>query len=175
MQKLSQLHWLRYLLLILFMSLLTACGFHLRTQARLPAALNPLYIQSVDPYGQLTLELKQILRTQDITLVDKRKDAKYTLEIQKATTSTTTLSQSASTSTTQYTLYYYVTYAITNQDGTAVYGPKTITSQRNYTVNQSQVLSSDAQIQSLTEEMEHDSISLMFDQLSSQDALSKIQ
>lgn len=174
MHKLYQLRAVHYLLLLLSLSLLTACGFHLRTQAKIPTALNPLYVQSIDPYGQLTLELKQILRTQGITLVDSRRDAKYTLEIQKIDTITTTLSQSASTSTTQYTLYYNVTYAISRQDGTIVYGPKTIRSQRNYTVNQSQVLSSDAQVQSLTQEMEHDTISLMFDQLSSQDALSKV-
>jgi LPS-assembly lipoprotein len=164
-----------YLLLLMSISLVTACGFHLRTQALFPTALNPLYVQSGQPYSALTLELKQILQSQDIKLVDRRKDAKYTLEIRDQSTSTATLSQSASSSTTQYILYYHVAYAITRQDGTVVFGPKTITSQRNYTVNQAQVLSSDSQVASLTAEMQHDTISLMFDQLSSQDALSKIQ
>lgn len=164
-----------YLILLMSLSLITACGFHLRTQVLLPTALNPLYIQSNEPYNPLTLELKQILQSQNIVLADRRKDAKYTLEIQDQSTSTATLSQSASSSTTQYILYYHVTYAITSQDGKAVFGPKTITSQRNYTVNQAQVLSSDSQVASLTAEMQHDTISLMFDQLSSQDALSKVK
>ena len=157
------------------MSLLSACGFHLRTQALFPTSLNPLYIQSDQPYSALTLELKQILQSQGIKLAESRKEAKYTLEIRDQSTSTATLSQSASSSTTQYILYYHVTYAITRQDGTVAFGPKTITSQRNYTVNQAQVLSSDAQVASLTSEMQHNTISLMFDQLSSQEALSKIQ
>ena len=108
-------------------------------------------------------------------LVDSRKDAKYTLEIRGETTSTDTLSQSASSSTTQYVLYYTVTYAITRQDGTVVFGPKTVSNQRNYTVNQAQVLSSNSQVTALTEEMQHDAISLMFDQLSSKQALTQIQ
>lgn len=164
-----------YLVLLIGVSLITACGFHLRTQALFPPALNPLYVQSNQPYSPLTLELKQILQSQNIVLVESRKDAKYTLEIRDQSTTTATLSQSASSSTTQYILYYHVTYAITRQDGTVVFGPRTITSQRNYTVNQAQVLSSDSQVASLTAEMQHDTISLMFDQLSSQDAVSKIQ
>lgn len=167
--------YFRYALLLVSISLITACGFHLRTQALFPTALNPLYIQSGQPYSPLTLELKQILQSQGIKLVERRQDAKYTLEIRDQSTSTATLSQSASSSTTRYILYYHVTYAITLQNGTVVFGPKTITSQRNYTVNQAQVLSSDAQVASLTSEMQHDTISLMFDQLSSQEALSKIQ
>lgn len=164
-----------YLFLLTTLSLVTACGFHLRTHATFPTGLNPLYIQSGDPYGALTLELKQILRSQDIKLVDSRKQAKYTLEIRNEYTTTATLSQSASTSTTQYILYYNVIYAVTRQDGTVAFGPRTITSQRNYTVNQAQVLSTDSQVASLTEEMQHDTISLMFDQLSSQQALGQIQ
>lgn len=165
----------RYLCILMMLSLVTACGFHLRTQAIFPTALNPLYVQSSDPYGALTLELKQILRSQGIQLVEHRKEAKYTLEIRNQSTSTSTLSQSASSSTTQYILYYNLTYAITKQDGTVAFGPKTITSQRNYTVNQAQVLSSNTQVDALTTEMQHDTISLMFDQLSSQQALSQIQ
>ncbi len=163
------------LLLATMISLISGCGFHLREHATFPKALNPLYIDSVVPYSELTLELKQILKSQGIVLVDSRKDAKYTLEIRGETTSTDTLSQSASSSTTQYVLYYTVTYAITRQDGTVVFGPKTVSNQRNYTVNQAQVLSSNSQVTALTEEMQHDAISLMFDQLSSKQALTQIQ
>lgn len=168
-------HIYRVFLLCLLTMFLSACGFHLRSTATLPTAFNPLYVQSSDPYGAFTLELRQILKTQHITLVDRRADAKYTLEIRGENTSTSVLSESASSNTKQYILYYTVTYAVSRADGTVVFGPKIITSQRNYTVNENQVLSTDTEQQALISEMQHDTIALLFAQLGSADALSKIQ
>src|SRR6266446_4020830 len=60
---------------------LASCGFHLRGQPPLAPSLKYLYIQTKDPYGQLTKYLKQYLKMSGVAVVDSSSEASTTLEI----------------------------------------------------------------------------------------------
>ncbi|MAZ38939.1 MAG: hypothetical protein CMF49_02380 [Legionellales bacterium] len=167
--------WQNICIIILFSILLTACGFHLRTQEPLPPELHTLYIDSANPYGNLTLELKQILKSLDTQLVDSAQDAPITLRIFGEQYVSDVLSESASSSTEQYTLHYQVQYELLSKTGKVLFGPKIIHNQRNYTVNENQVLSTDSEQESLQTEMQHDAVFTLLRQLSAPETQKKLQ
>src|SRR5438552_2084186 len=74
-------------LIILVSFLLTSCGFHLRGQFPLSPILNNLYIQTQDPYGQLTRNLREYLKVSGVRLVNSRDEATSVLTILSETTS----------------------------------------------------------------------------------------
>jgi len=150
--------------------LLTACGFHLRQQEPLPPALQTLYVNSSSPYDELTIELKQILKSIDVRVVDTPEEAPVTLKLFGIHYVSEVLSESASSNTKQYTLHFSVQYELTDSEGNVLYGPHTISSQRNYTVNEDQVLSTDTQQDTLKSEMQHDAVFTILRQISSPDA-----
>lgn len=153
---------------------LTACGFHLRSQPPLPPELKTLYVQSDDPYGQLTLQLEQILQSMGVTIVDTSKEAPVTLKIFNEQYTTSILSESASSSTKQYTLYLIAQYEVLNNKGKILFGPKTVKEQSNYTVNENQVSSYNTQEDSLKEELQRDAVFSILMQLGSTDAVNAI-
>lgn len=153
---------------------IASCNFHLRGSTPLPPQLKTLFIQSDDPYGQLTLELKQILRSADVTLVNTAEQAPYTLKIFEENYNSTVLSESASSETKQYVLHYSLKYQLATKSGTVIYGPSQLNEERNYTVNENQVLSIDTQQATLKQEMQNDMVFRMLTQLSSAQARSAL-
>lgn len=146
---------------------LSACGFHLRGADHLPAALNTLYIDSQSPYDNFTLTLTQLLKSMDIQLVTTSDKAPVTLRIFDKNFSTSVLSESASSSTKQYILHLAISYQLQNAQGQILYGPKTLHNQRDFTVNENQVLSTDQHQQMLSIEMERDAVFMLLMQLGS--------
>ena len=60
---------------------LTACGWHLRGATNIPKELSQLYITAIDSQGALITELRQLLKTNHISLVDNSDIANYSLKI----------------------------------------------------------------------------------------------
>ncbi|MET0356291.1 MAG: LPS assembly lipoprotein LptE [Cellvibrio sp.] len=64
---------------------LSACGWHIRGAIDLPKDLSQLYISAVDSKGALMTELRQLLRTNRVSIVDDESQANYSLNIIKET------------------------------------------------------------------------------------------
>jgi outer membrane lipopolysaccharide assembly protein LptE/RlpB len=90
-----------------------------------------------------------------------------TLRIFDKNFSTSVLSESASSSTKQYILHLAISYQLQNAQGQILYGPKTLHNQRDFTVNENQVLSTDQHQQMLSIEMERDAVFMLLMQLGS--------
>lgn len=153
----------------MFLLSTAGCGFKLRNEKPLPPQLHTLYLKSTLPYGALTLQLKQVIQSLGVRLVSDPEEAQVTLAIFGEEYITKTLTQSANASTKEYTLYYQVKFQLEDKVGKVIYGPRLITTFRNYMVNDEQVLSSTVEQQSLQQEMQRDTMYQIINQLSSQD------
>jgi LPS-assembly lipoprotein len=60
---------------------LSACGWQLRGSMELPKNLSHLYISALDSKGALMTELRQLLKTNRVTLVESEAEAHYSLAI----------------------------------------------------------------------------------------------
>ena len=154
---------------------LSGCGFHLRGIVKLSAALHQLYIASDNPYGPITLQLKQILAHSGVILEDKPGPGIITLDLKNERYNTTTFSESASSKTKQYTLFLNLDYDLKDNKGSTLFGPKTITTQENYTVNESSILTTTTQEDSVRASLQKRTVYLLLDQLNSKLVNSALQ
>ena len=60
---------------------LSACGWHVRGSIELPKNLTQLYVTAVDSKGALVTELRQLLKTNRVSVVADSVDANYSLYI----------------------------------------------------------------------------------------------
>lgn len=155
------------LFLILLVSIISGCGFHLRGNVNLGDSFKQMYVASDNPYGVITLQLKQILGHSGVDLEDNPGPQIITLSLKNERYRTTTFSQSASAKTTQYTLILDLDYTLTNNKGDILYGPKTISTQANYTVNQDAVLTTSTQEDITRTSLQRQAVYLLLQQLNS--------
>ncbi|MGB6975979.1 MAG: LPS assembly lipoprotein LptE [Gammaproteobacteria bacterium] len=146
---------------------LTACGFELRHQPPLPPSLQTLYLQSSDPYGQFESMLKQTLKLAGVTLVSNPNQAPFILNIQSKNFSTTDVSIGTSSQARVYSLTYEVTYALSNQQGKTLVGPRTVSASGSLTLNPNQLLESNGQQDQMIMQLQRQDIQQIIAQLGS--------
>ena len=157
------------IIVIILCCFLASCGFSLRRTMPLPEELHSIHLASTDPYGNLTIQLKQILQSLHIQLTQHANQAQLTLRIFDESYKNKVLSESASSATKQYTLTYSVAYDLRNANNDILYGPKIIRVSRNYMVNEGQVLSRSIEEEILIIEIQRDIVHQLLAQLSSTD------
>jgi LPS-assembly lipoprotein len=64
---------------------LSACGWQLRGSMELPKNLSHLYVSAIDSRGALITDLRQLLKTNRVTLVASEAEAQYSLAILEET------------------------------------------------------------------------------------------
>ncbi len=166
--------FLRLSFLACLLTVLTACGFHLRghgSVAVLPSQLKVLFVESKQPYGALTQEVEQMLRGMGVKLVNTAQAAPYTLAILSAQTSQQTTGMSPTTQVSTYALSYSMTYQIMDKAGHIVVAPRSLMASRSYASNSNQILSSNYEYAQLENDMRRDVISQMINQLGAKEIL----
>lgn len=77
---------MKKIIISLFVALsLSACGWHIRGSVELPKQLSNLYISATDSKGALITDLRQLLKTNRISLTDTAADANYSLNVLEET------------------------------------------------------------------------------------------
>ena len=130
-----------FIILVLFF-LLSSCGFHLQNAMPLAPPLHKMYLQSIDPYGQLTRSLRQLLKLSHVQLVSSPTEASTVLAILKDSTSQNLLSVSGTNQTRQYNLVVTVIFEINNNKGQTMVNQQTLSETRTITVQSNQILGS---------------------------------
>lgn len=74
-------HTIQWILIILCFSFLSGCGFRPRQAADVPPELHTLTLKTERPYSGLVTQIKSMLRSLNITLVNQTSQAPYTLNI----------------------------------------------------------------------------------------------
>jgi LPS-assembly lipoprotein len=130
-----------YLFLLLALcSLLSACGFHFRGQVPLAPPLKKMYLQSEDPFSQLTRNVKQSLKISGVDLVDSPAKADTILDIMRETNSEQLLSIGGTQQTRQYNITLTVTFQITDGHGRVLVPIESLSETRSLTILSNQIL-----------------------------------
>jgi LPS-assembly lipoprotein len=66
---------------LFIMLFISACGWHVRGAIELPKNLSQLYVSAVDSKGALITELRQLLKSNRVSLVENESEANYSLNI----------------------------------------------------------------------------------------------
>ncbi len=90
-----------------YLCLLSACGFHLRGAIKLSSELSPVYVQD-NTFFDLARDLKDLLRSDNITVVKQADNAKMSLVLLNETKGERVLSVDASGRAHEYLLNYKV-------------------------------------------------------------------
>jgi LPS-assembly lipoprotein len=129
-----------FLSLLALCSLLSACGFHFRGQVPLAPPLKKMYLQSEDPYSQLTRNVKQSLKISGVELVDTADKADTILDIIRETNSEQLLSIGGTQQTRQYNITLTVTFQITDAHGKVLVPIESLSETRSLTILSNQIL-----------------------------------
>jgi LPS-assembly lipoprotein len=154
--------------------LLSACGFHLRGEIPLPAQLQKLYLQTTDPYGQLTRNIKQYLKFSGVELVDSPAEADTVLVILNETNSEQLLSIGGTQQTRQYDITLTVAFEVTNTSGKVLVPPESLHETRSLTILSNQILGGSNEENNLFVQMRRAIVYDILKRLSSKDVAALI-
>lgn len=99
---------IQYLFLIVTISLLNGCGFHLKNSYQLPISLQQLQLQSTDKYSEITRLVKSTLIQYNATITDEKTASIIRLNTEKFERGTLSLFSSGQLA--EYELTYTLAY-----------------------------------------------------------------
>ena len=157
----------RVCLIATVLTLITACGFHLRGDLPLAPPLQSMYIQSSDPYGTLVKELEQSLKMSGVKLAATPPAAQTVLVILHDEPTQKLLSVSGTQQTRQYQLTVTVTFEVNTPSGRTIVPPQALAESRVITIQSNQILGSSNEANLYYQQMRRTLASSMLYRLSS--------
>lgn len=138
--------------------MLAGCGFHLRKEAQLPAGMQRVHLDGVDPNSSLGKDLIKALPRSGAVVVDKVEDGVAVMKFTANSFSTDVLSVSGTARANEYSLRYHVEFLVEDAAGTALLPKQTIELSREFTFDASQALGVAAETDLLTKELQSDMV-----------------
>ena len=150
--------FLRGLLVCAVAVALSACGFHMRGEAKLPAGMQRVYLQVSDPFSPLTRDLEAALTRSGATVVNKPGDGIADITISNLSLSPTVRSVGANAFVNEFSMIYHLELAIAGADGKALLPKEVIEHHREFTFDQTQAIGTSAEQDEIKKEMERDMV-----------------
>ena len=148
---------------LLCINVLTACGFHLRSQIELPEQLSPLYLEAENLNSDLLREINNIFRANNIINAKSRTDASAFLEIIQANKSRRVLSVDNRGRVREYELSLRIQYRLRGKNIFEL--NKTINLKRDLLFDPDSVLAISHEREVLYQDMSRDAARLILQQL----------
>jgi len=128
----------------LLLLVVSSCGFQLRGQAQLPAALQVVYIEDntppTAPPSPLAGALKDALEAQEVTVTSDPQEATATLVILHEEILRRTLATGPEGEVREYTLRYDISFAVNRAEGTVLIPKEDLNFSRDLLYSETQVL-----------------------------------
>jgi LPS-assembly lipoprotein len=141
------------LISLLVCSMLTSCGFHLRGSAESVIRIPALHLTAENVYGELIYAFESTLSSSGTELVESRDLAPWTMTILSERFSRRVAATTRSISAAKYELILQVRFSLTAQDGKLLIPPTSLSIQRMYEYDSSNLVGSDAEEELLRQEM----------------------
>ena len=146
---------MRFLVLLLAALALAGCGFHPRAQLQLPETLNPMVVETADPYSPLGLELAATLERAGI-VPGKPGTPSAALRITAEQWHTAPLSVDQLARVREYITRYRVQFSLVDADGKVLVAPQTLELSREYTYDITASAGSPAEQELIQRELRRD-------------------
>lgn len=141
--------------LLLLVSLLSGCGFHLRGNVEMPAFVSTIYVQDAH-VSRITPVLQQYLKDSDVTLVQNAVSAKAVLVINSERFDRRVLSVGSGGKVQEYALLYTVQFSLLDQSRHALLDQQNIQVERDMRFDAAQVLAKSSEAAQLNQDMLQD-------------------
>ncbi len=153
---------LHRILVLVLLSTLTACGFHLRGDVSLPPEILPLYLDETSASAELRAELRALLQASDIPLAKDKSSAVGTLEHLREAQHKRVVSIDARGRAREYELSYDVYYQLRSEHMDM---ENVVKLQRELLFDPDNVLGANYEEQNLLRDMRRDAAALIMRQL----------
>lgn len=143
------------LMVVLAVSLLQGCGFHLRGKVDLPAALSVVYVK-VKGFPALESELKDALRENGVEVMPSPSESSSTVDLFKVLFERQVRTVDTRGKTTGYVLNYTVNFSVEDAGGELLLDRGVVRLRRNFDFDSTQVLQAEEEEAFLREDMEQE-------------------
>lgn len=120
--------------------LVSGCGFHLRGGVEFPPSVQTLSVQAANPYSELAEDLRRVLRSSGVRVVDKPREADAVVHVLGENAGRRVVSVSSGGKVREYELLYTVMFNVADRQGRETITPQTITLSRDYIFDETAVL-----------------------------------
>ena len=158
-------HWMALLSLAL---LAQGCGFQLRGDAALPAAIGPVWIEGAEKHGGFLSQVEERLTRSGVELAPAVNGAKSRLLIKDRRSSRRVLSVDKNGKVIEYELYASFVYSLQAADGSVLVEASRVSTRRSYTNTEDLVLGKQEEESEIRTEMDRQLINDMLRRLGQQ-------
>ena len=145
--------------------LLTGCGFHLRGSVTERVQLPPTFLAG--QAGPLQREVRHYLSVSGVAVVAEQKDAQLRITLIGEDVQRRVLSVGSTGKVEEYEVRYAASYAVERGKGETVIPKESLSEQRSYSFNESDVLAKDVEQEHLVQDMRRDVVRRMMLRLQS--------
>lgn len=145
-----------FLLLAGCLSLLSACGYHLRGELALPAGMERVHVESSDPFGPLKRNVEKALERSGAKIEAAPGDGIAEINLGAVSLAPIVRSVSANARVNEFTMLYHVEIQITDGTGKVLMPKQVIEQSRVFTFDQTQAIGTGAEQEEIRKEMERD-------------------
>jgi LPS-assembly lipoprotein len=153
------------LTLVLLLSSLAGCGWHLQGRFQLSEEMAVTYIDTEDRYTDFNRALRETLRASGARLATDKRDATAIVRIHQDQSGQRVLAVSARNTPEEYQVFYVVEYSVSNHTGELI-EPQRIELTREYSYDVTAVLAKEKEQAILREALARDLAALVTRRLS---------
>lgn len=148
----------RCLVLAALVLALSACGFQLRGEAKLPANLQRVHLAVSDPFSPLKRDVEAALERSGATVESAPGEHVAEITLSAVSLSPVVRSVGANATVNEFSMVYHVALSIQGSDGKTLMSTQVIEHSRDYTFDQTQAIGSNAEQDEIKKGMERDMV-----------------
>ncbi len=137
---------------------LTACGFHMRGEVKLPAGMQRVHVQIADPFSPLKRDVEAALARAGAVVEPKPGTGIAEVNISAVSLAPVVRSVGGNAYVNEFSMVYHVEIQIDAADGKILLAHEVIEHSRDYTFDQSQAIGSNAEQDEIKKEMEREMV-----------------
>ena len=137
---------------------LSACGFQLRGEAKLPADLLRVHVAVSDPFSPLRRDVEAALARSGATVESAPGEHVAEITLSAVSLAPIVRSVGANATVNEFSMVYHVELSIRGSDGKTLLPAQAIEHSRDYTFDQTQAIGSNAEQDEIKKGMERDMV-----------------